>query len=193
MNKIKLAVFWDAIPIGKSNAISYEELTIAWGINARSVRQILHELSLFDNGDDYILIRSASDKGFYRTDNHETIKAYRQECLNKGRSVFAPVKKINRVLNANTEQFQIENNLRVIRESRGLKQADVCRLIRQYDKAVDKAMLSKFENSVCLPTPFQLSKLAEIYGCEPSEIVNMDIDPIKSKTRKRATASRLKA
>lgn len=178
MNELKLEVYWADIPTGQENAVSYEELKNMWDMNERAVRFILHELSAFDNGDDFILVRSSRGKGFYKTDNCETLKAYRQECLNKGRSVFAPVKKINRVLKNNVEQFSIENNLRVVRESKGLTQDAVCRVLRKYDNAVDKSMLSKFENSVCLPTPLQLHELARIYACEPSELIDGSISPL---------------
>ena len=173
MNNSRLLMYWDEIPIGKENAITYENLMDIWGKNDRKVRMILHELSLYDNGDDYILIRSANGKGFYRTDDIEIIKAYRKECLNKGRSMFAPVKKINRVLNVNTDQYEMENNLRVVRESIGMKQKEVCNILRKYDRAIDTAMLSKMENGVCLPTPYQLSKIAEIYCCNPDHLINI--------------------
>lgn len=167
--------YWDDIPVGKENAITYEALCYIWECDPRKARQILHELSAYDNGDNYILIRSGGCKGFYKTDDEDEIKAYKRECLNKGRSVFAPVKKINRVLNANREQYSLENNLRVIRESKGLKQCQVCDVMKQYDKAFDKPLLSKMENGVCMPTFYQLTKLAQIYACTPSELISTDL------------------
>jgi hypothetical protein len=146
-----------------------------WGCDTRKARAILHELSLYDNGDNYILIRSSKGKGFYKTDDEAEIKAYKRECLNKGRSVFAPVKKINRVLNANAEQYSFTNNLRVVRESKGLKQAQVCKLMKKHDRAFDKSLLSKMENGVCLPTYSQLTKLAEIYAVKPFELLKADL------------------
>lgn len=162
---------WNDIPVGRENALTYEDLCGIWQCDPRKARAILHDLSLYDNGDDYILIRSSAGKGFYKTDNADEIQAYKRECLNKGRSVFAPVKKINRVLNANAEQFSTTNNLRVIRESRGLKQADVCKRMKKYDRAFDKSLLSKMENGVCLPTAAQLLELARIYACEPFDLI----------------------
>ena len=172
----KFDLYWSEIPVGKENAATYPELILLWSRNARDVRQILHELSAFDNGDDYILIRSSKKGGgFYRTDNPDDIKAYRDECLAKGRSTFAPVKKINRVLKNNAEQIDIINNLRVMREVAGLKQTDVCDAMKQIDSAFDVPLLSKMENGVCLPTIFQCRKLAEIYGCETSDLVSYDV------------------
>lgn len=175
MNSCKLELFWSELPVGKENAISYPELIEKWGKDERSVRAILHELSLMDNGDDYILVRSAAGKGFYKTDDTATIRAYRNECLNKGKSIFAPVKKINRVLKNNVEQYSFENNLRVVREARGMTQGAVCEFMQQYDRAIDKPMLSRFENGVCLPTPYQLTLFARLYGCKPGELIISDL------------------
>lgn len=172
----KLELYWSEIPIGKNNAASYPDLMLKWDRKERDVRAILHELSAFDNGDDYILIRSAKKGGgFYRTDNPDDIKAYREECLAKGRSTFAPVKKINRVLRNNAEQFSVINNLRVMRESAGLKQTEVCAAMKQFDDAFDVPLLSKMENGICMPTLLQCRKLAEIYGCAPADLINYDV------------------
>lgn len=168
-------LYWEDIPVGKANAVTYDDLRIMWNCTERQARAILHELSLYDNGDDYILIRSSKRKGFYKTDDEAEIQAYKRECLSKGKSVFAPVKKINRVLNANAEQYSLTNNLRVIRESKGLKQGQVCAIMKRFDRAFDKSLLSKMENGVCLPTYYQLAKLAEIYGAQPFELVNADL------------------
>lgn len=166
-------LYWSDIPIGKENAATYQDLIILWGAKERKVRQILNALGRYDNGDDFVLIRSSSGRGFYKTDNPGIIKAYRRECLHKGKSMFAPLKKVNRILNTNASQIAFENNLRVYREAKGLKQSDVCVRMMQEDRAFDKSMLSKMENSICLPTPFQLAKLADIYGCAPSELVDI--------------------
>lgn len=168
-------LYWNDIPVGKENAADYERLCAIWECDKRKARAILHELSLYDNGDNYILIRSGGCKGFYKTDDESEITAYKRECLNKGRSVFAPVKKINRVLSADAEQLSLTNNLRVIRESKGLKQSQVCAVMKRYDRTFDKSLLSKMENGVCLPTYYQLSKLAEIYAVKPFELIQADL------------------
>ena len=140
MKAHSLAMYWSAIPIGKENAVTYTDLRMRWNINERRARGILHELSLYDSGDDFILIRSGKSKGFYRTDDRAEIEAYKHECLAKGRSIFAPIKKINRVLAANDTQYSFTNNLRVIRERCGLTQTEVC--IKVYDIGLDKFLLS---------------------------------------------------
>ena len=171
----KLALYWEDLPTGKENAYTYDDLCYIWKCEPRKARAILHELSRYDNGDNYILIRSSSGRGFYKTDDEGEIIAYKHECLNKGRSVFAPVKKINRVLNANTEQLSAANNLRVFREIAGMKQSTVCREMQKQYKAFDASLLSKMENGICLPTSAQLFKLAEIYGVKPFELLNTDL------------------
>lgn len=175
MDEYKLELYWNEIPVGKENAITYPELVNLWNMSERKVRHILHELSCFDNGDDLILVRSASGKGFYKTDDAATIRAYRQECLNKGKSIFAPVKKINRVLRSNTEQISFENNLRVMRSVCGLSQSFVCDIMKRFDNAFDIPLLSKMENGVCMPTPMQLARLAEIYSCETTNLIKTDM------------------
>ena len=176
MNESMFELYWSEIPIGKENAASYAELIVKWGKSERDVRKILHDLSAYDNGDDYILIRSAmKGGGFYRTDNADDIKQYRSECLNKGRSTFAPVKKINRVLRNNADQLTLSNNMRAMREAAGLKQTEVCFMMNEFDESFDVPMLSKMENSVCLPTPLQMLKLCEIYGCEASALIDYEM------------------
>lgn len=173
MTKQELEMYWDEIPIGRENALTYTDIYLRWGVTPRKARSILHDLSLYDSGDDFILIRSARCRGFYRTDARAEIEAYKRECLAKGRSIFAPVKKINRVLNVNDMQYSITNNLRVVRERCGLTQTEVCHKVN--DIGLDKFLLSKMENNVCLPTDYQLHRLAQIYGCRAHELVNSSI------------------
>lgn len=169
--------YLDMIPIGRGNAISYSLLCSRWEVCKREARKIMHQLDLYDNGDELILIRSSKGDGFYRTDDREEIKRYRLECLNKGRSCFAPVKKINRILKddliaANTLNFF--NNLKNIRLSKGLKQTEVVKELKKLEPSVDVSLLSKFENSVCVPTPKQLMLLANIYECSPTDLFSLD-------------------
>lgn len=168
--------YWNDIPVGKENATNYEKLCQMWDMNERNVRRTLHDLSSFDNGDDYILIRSGSGKGFYRTDDRDEIAAYKRECLNKGRSIFAPIRKINRVLSANCNQFTLTNNMRVMREAAGMRQKDVCERMQERGFFyMDVPTLSKMENGVCLPTGAQLAYFAEIYACAPSDIIPAEL------------------
>lgn len=175
MNGNRFELYWNDMPTVKAEAVTYDELQMWWNEDKREVRKILQALSAYDNGDNYVLIRSSKNKGFYKTDNIEEIKAYKKECLNKGLSVLAPIKKINRIFAQNTEQYSIENNLRVIREELKLKQLQVVEYMQQFDTGFDVPMLSKMENGVCMPTPFQLSKLSQFYCCEPADLINADL------------------
>lgn len=100
--------YWKQLPIGKENAYTYNELCKMWKCSERTARSILHELSSYDNGDNLILIRSSKSKGFYLTDDTDEIESYRKECLNKGRSIFAPIKKCNRVLAIDDTQLVMD-------------------------------------------------------------------------------------
>ena len=175
MAKHHLELYWQEIPEGKENAVDYPRLCEMWDRSEREARRILHDLSLYDNGDDFVLIRSGKSKGFYKTDNKDEIAAYRRECLSKGRSIFAPVKKCNRILKEKSEQFEFFNNLRAVRVAKGMSQPEVCRKMREIDMHFDVPLLSKMENGVCLPNPMQTARLAEIYGVEPCELVRVEI------------------
>ncbi len=170
-----LREYWDMLPIGKRAAYSYADLCGLWKTNERNVRKILHELSYFDNGDNYILIRSSNSPGFYRSDDRMEIEAYRRECLNRGRRTLAPLRKIDRVLAPDSTQMSMENNLKAVRVSLGLKAVDVCASMKLFDKSFDVATLSKMENSKCMPTPYQLAHLAAIYHCTPHELLDIDL------------------
>ncbi len=170
-----LEQYWQSIPVGKENAVTYAELCKTWNVSERKARQILHDLSLLDTGDNFILIRSGGNKGFYRTDDLKIIKAFKKECTNKAKSNFAPLRKINRILNGlNDMQINFENNIKNIRLAKNMKQAEVVAKMRKHDKSVDIALYSKFENSVCLPTPYQLLILAQILSCNPSDLINYE-------------------
>lgn len=175
MDEYKFETYWNDLPTEREKAATYDDLKMWWGTGEREVRKLLHDLSSMDNGDDFVLIRSSRGKGFYKTDDKDEIERYKRECLNMGRSVFAPIKKINRILKANLTQMSIENNLRVIREGLNMKQRDVCEIMQEIDERFDTSMLSKMENGVCLPTPIQLAKLCEIYNCSPDDLVKVDL------------------
>lgn len=173
---MKNELYWNEIPVGVENAVDYPTLCAMWGKSERAVRAILHELSYYDNGDNYVLIRSANGKGFYKTDDLQAIEAYKKECWNKGRSTFAPLRKINRILKSEQGALQtsIFNNLKAVRLEKGMSQPAVVKAMREYDAAVDVPLLSRMENGAILPTPYQLAKLAEIYGVEPFDLVAIE-------------------
>lgn len=176
-----LLKYWQCIPVGRENALTYEQLEDMWGMPARTVRKTLAELSRLDNGDNYILIRSSASKGFYLSDDPQEIAAYKNECRSRAIKTFAPLKKINRVLADILPEeinYSFTNNLKLMRRSRGMTQTSVCVRMQYYDKAFDASMLSKLENGWAMPTPVQLSALAQIYGCETFELVAIERDAL---------------
>ena len=156
---------WNSIPTTKEKAVSYFDLQIMWEMNLREVRRTLQKLSTGDNGDDYVLIRSGTVNGFYKTDDKVIIERYRKEVLAKGRSLFAPVKKCNRILR-DTPQLEVWNNLKAVRLAKNMKQTDVCKEI----PGIDVGLLSRYENGLCIPTPSQVKDLSKVYGVPPSEL-----------------------
>ena len=76
---MELAYYWSSIPIGPENAITYEQLCFKWHVSRRHVRRILHELSMWDNGDGFVLIRSSQYVGFYRTDDRAEIERFKRD------------------------------------------------------------------------------------------------------------------
>ena len=179
----KKAAYWRSLPESKATASSYDEICAAWGVNRRRARDILQELARYDNGDDLILIRSASGCGFYKTSDRAAIKAYRAELTSRGRKLFAQLRKIDRVLNTDPSQISFTNNLRAVRILRGMKQEEVCAAMKAFDPTFDVSTLSKMENDRCLPTPYQLAHLACILRCTASDLVDGYFYESDEKTR----------
>ena len=168
--------YWDSIPVGKENAATYTQLECMWLVGKRQVRKIMEHLSCYDNGDNYILIRSSRGGGFYRTDDPDDIAAYKRECYGRAMRVLTPLKKINRVLRIETASslnYSFTNNIRLIRLERNLTQQQVCAYMQELGRSIDESTLSKIENGYVLPTPAHLSALAIILGCEPFELMDM--------------------
>lgn len=97
INVNKLRTYWDMIPTDGAGA-NYDTLSFLWQCNKRQVRLILAELSAWDNGDDYILIRSSYNNGFYKTNDPAKITAYKKEVYHRAINTMRPLKKIRRVL-----------------------------------------------------------------------------------------------
>lgn len=61
------------------------------------------------------------------------------------------------------------------RKAQGMTAHEVTVILRADGFPVDAPMLSRFEHGYCLPNKKTLAKLAEIYGVEPSELVQVDL------------------
>lgn len=112
-----LEKYYNDIPIGRENAVTYAELCLKWECRERKVGHILHELSGIDTGDKYILIRSSHGKGFYKTDNIAEIERYATEICNRAKNTFIPLTKIQRVINT----VKAENPVKPKRKKRRRK------------------------------------------------------------------------
>ena len=99
----KVILYWDDIPLGKHNAVTYQQLMKKWDVSKRSTREILSALACFDNGTDEVLIRTSHSSGFYKTADIKEIEEFRAETLSRGLACLAPLKKINRVLKKSYE------------------------------------------------------------------------------------------
>ncbi len=112
MEKANLYKYWDDIPTDETGSppVDYSTLCYMWNVDRRTVRAILAELSAFDNGDGFILIRSSHNAGFFKTQNREKIAAYRREVYARAMNTLKPLKKIKRVL-SRSEQITIDDLL----------------------------------------------------------------------------------
>ena len=88
------------IPIGAENAISRAELARKWGVCDRIARSRIAELRADDNGDGYVIVSHSrcGVRGYYRTDDPDTIKRYVNEVHSRARNTFLPLRKARRVL-----------------------------------------------------------------------------------------------
>ena len=172
----RLDQFWDDIPVGKENAVSYDVLCARWFLSKRHVRRILEQLSCIDNGDNYILIRSSKGAGFYRTDDPLDIAEYKRECHGRAMSVLTPIKKMNRVLHSAAQEsinISFTNNIQLMRSERNMTQKQLCTYLEELGYGIDIGTLSKIENNYVLPTYGVLRSMACIFECEPFELIGM--------------------
>lgn len=90
------------IPVGAENAATYGELSAWWGVSHRTVRRILHDLSIVEPPDGLVIIRSSHNKGFYRTDDIKQIRMYQKEIVNRAHNTLKPAYIIDGYLKAQT-------------------------------------------------------------------------------------------
>ncbi len=103
-----LCRLYNDIPIGRENAVTKFELMRKWNRSERAVRFIIQELRQVDNGDEYVIVSFSGGKGYYRTDNREEIEAYKRETIRRARHTFAPLRKVNRILENDEIPEQLE-------------------------------------------------------------------------------------
>lgn len=174
-----LEEMYESIPIGKRNAVTKERLAEMWGYKTeRHVREVIAKLRAMDNGDNYVILSSSHNKGFYRTDNVDEILAFKKETTNRARHTFRPLRKANRILK-DMDSMQLEivppNRLREAREATGLLQKDVIPIIKQHDPSFNKVIMSMIENNKALPTAQQLAVMSRLYNQSTADLIGMEI------------------
>lgn len=108
MEEHVLERYWHTIPVGRKNRVTYDQLCESWGLSRRMVRVILNQLATWDNGDDFVLVRSSSSRGFWRTNDRDEIRRYRREPLSRAKSYLRQLDKPNRILGENPLQGRFE-------------------------------------------------------------------------------------
>lgn len=102
-----LSRLYNDIPIGREKAVTKNDLMRKWDKPERAVRRIIQELRMVDNGDDYVIVSFSGGKGYYRTNDLEEIEAFKRETIRRAQHTFAPLRKINRILE-HSEGQQLE-------------------------------------------------------------------------------------
>jgi len=167
--------YYESIPIGKENAISKLELCELWGMDERNVRATVTKLRQQDNGDDLVIVSTCKQAGYYRTNDRDEIRNFKEEVSNRGKHTFRPLRKVNRILGVHDNQISFTNKLKMARNESGLKGDDVIKELKKLDHRFDKSLLSKIENGVCMPTPTQLSILSKLYGMSIEDMMGISI------------------
>ena len=57
-----------------------------------------------------------------------------------------------------------------VMQTKGIQQKEVLDAVHRVDARVDKPLLSKIVNDVCLPTPQQFKVICDTLVCAPSDI-----------------------
>lgn len=97
------------IPVGAENAATYRELSAWWGVNQRTVRRILHKLSIVEPPDGFVIIRSSNSRGFYRTNDEAEIRSYQREIVRRATNTLMPAYAIDRHLLKKSEKTDGNN------------------------------------------------------------------------------------
>lgn len=167
--------YYETIPIGKNNPILRNQLCILWNMCDRQVRNKVAKLRSQDNGDDFVIVSTSDNAGYYRSDDRLDINKFKQQTLKRGKKTFLPLKKVNRILGTHENQSSISNALRIARIESNLKGSEVIQELRKLDKRFDKSLLSKLENGLCLPTSSQAEALSKLYNKPISDLIGIYI------------------
>lgn len=76
--------------------------------------------------------------------------------------------------------------LKEVIAARGKTQKEVAEALRKKDKNIDRSMLNKFVNYVCLPKPSTTSDICEILDCDVLDLYDViEMDMLSMTTKKR--------
>lgn len=166
---------YESIPIGKENAVLRNHLCVLWNMDAREVRRKVAKLRSQDNGDDFVIVSTSNQAGYYRSDNRSDIENFKQEVSRRARHTFIPLKKVNRILGTHQNQVSMTNTLKMARIEANLKGSDVINELKKIDRRFDKSLLSKIENGLCLPTADQVRVLTKLYNKPINDLIGIYI------------------
>lgn len=154
---------YESIPIGKEKAISRYQLCKMWQSNERQVRRIIEQMRKQDNGDDYVIVSTAQSAGYFRTNDRDEIRSFKEEVTRRGKHTFRPLRKVNRILGIHEHQVSSVNQLKMVRLEAKIKAEEVTLELKKIDPRFDGSLLSKIENGLCMPTPQQLQAMSRLY------------------------------
>ena len=164
--------YYETIPVGRENAITREELANKWGVSQDKARHIIAELRAVDQGDDFIIFSSSDPQnpGYYKTADPAERRAFMAETKRRAINTFKPLKKAQRIENGNSNQYSLCNNLKIYRKDKGLSNEMLCEALTASGVPMSTPMLSRIENGHVLPSPRCAELMAEIIGCDVSDI-----------------------
>lgn len=164
---------YESIPIGKSNPILRTQLCVLWNMSDRQVREKIAHLRSNDNGDDFVIVSTSNNAGYYRSDDRKDIDAFKQQTLKRGKKTFLPLKKVNRILGTHENQSSINNVLKMARIEAQLSTDEVVKELCKVDVRFDKSLLSRIENGLCLPTLKQIAVLTTLYNQPINDLIGI--------------------
>ena len=89
----------DVIPVGHENPISKEQLLLITGYNERFLR---HEIERLRRN--YPICNEQDGRGFYMADSIGDAMKQRVQTINRGRSLFAQIKALDKAIESYSEQ-----------------------------------------------------------------------------------------
>jgi len=178
-----MQAYYDSIPVGRENAITRADLARRWGVSQDKARHIVAALRAEDQGDDYIIFSSSSaeNPGYYKTADPMERRAYMAETKKRAINTFKPLKKAQRIENGDSDQYSMCNNLKQFRKDRGMSNDMFVDALTAAGVPMNAPMLSRIENGHVLPSPRCAELMAEILGCELSELFGFGYAAITGK------------